>query len=432
MKKDSVRTWFARTRSFGAIEGCLAATLVLSSIGISTADEFHYNNILIGDRASGLGGAYTAIADDASGLYYNPAGIVFTRDLQLSASANAMHNTRLVYKDVLRGGDWKRESSNLVPNYFGITDKIGDGYFGFSYAVTDFEVEDQDSRFTTIPGVPLYIININNNEKVTKLGPSYAVALSDRLNFGVTLYLHNRDVELINNQWIRLANNTFEWSNTYFEASETGLEPVFGFLWSPSDEWSFGLSIRKTFISSSRSRSQATCSSDVNNPLVQPGQCIPVVGSPIDPTITRSSDKRDLPLNVRLGIAYFPTPRLLYSADISYFEETSSDTYNAEEVINLALGVEYYFSASWAMRAGYYSDNANTPSVSSSELNQLDHVDLNGVSLSLTRFSKTSSITLGLAYSRGDGKAQVISGSSQIQDLEHEIETLFLSTSYNF
>jgi len=44
------------------------------------ADEFHYNNLLIGDRASGMGGAYTAISDDASGMYYNPAGIVYVTD----------------------------------------------------------------------------------------------------------------------------------------------------------------------------------------------------------------------------------------------------------------------------------------------------------------------------------------------------------------
>ncbi len=431
MKNDFGRTFGEKT-DHSALLGIALLAMLLAKATVSTADEFHYNNILIGDRASGLGGAYTAISDDASGLFYNPAGLVFTRELQLSASANAVHTTELVYKDVLRGGDWERKSSNIVPNYFGITNKIGDHYFGFSYAVTDFEVEDQDSRFTNIPGVPLFIININNNEKVTKLGPSYALAINDELNFGITLYLHERERDLINNQWIRLSDNSFEWSNVYFAASESGLEPVFGLLWSPHDDWSFGLSIRKTFITSSRSRTEVTCSSDVNNPLVQPSQCIPVGGSPIDPTITRSDDERDLPLNVRLGIAYFPTSRLLYSLDISHFEETSSDAFSAEEVVNLALGLEYYFSAQWAMRAGLFSDNANTPEVSSGEFNQLDHVDLVGLSLSLTRFSKASSITLGFAVSRGDGEAQVITGSSQIQDLEHHIETLYLSTTYNF
>lgn len=428
MKRDSVSTCRAIFSYLMRAGAGPAALLLLFAAGNPRADEFHYNNILIGDRASGLGGAYTAISDDAAGLFYNPAGIVFTRDLQLSASANAVHSTKLTYKDVLRGSDWERESSNIVPNYFGITKKIGDNYFGFSYAVTDFEVEDQDSRFTNIPGVPLFIININNNEKVTKFGPSYAVALTEELNFGVTLYLHDRERDLTNNQFIRLPGNIFEWNNIYFETSENGVEPVIGLIWSPSDDWSFGLSLRKTFISSSRSRTQVTCSSNAS-PL---SQCIPVGGVPKDPTTIRSSDERDLPLNVRVGAAYFPTPRLLYSADILYYEDTSSDAFSAEEVINYAFGIEYYFNAEWALRAGYYTDNANTPEVSSGKFDQLDHVDLRGLSLSMTRFSKTSSITIGYAYSSGDGEAQVVTGSQEIQDLEQKIETLYLSTTYNF
>ena len=394
------------------------------------ADEYHYNNIIIGDRAAGLAGAYTAISDDASGLFYNPAGIVFSEDLQLSASANAIHETELTYKSVLNGGDWKRKSSNVVPNFFGMTSKLGAGYLGFSYAVTDFEVEDQDSSFNNIPGVPLFIININQQDKITKFGPSYARQINDQWDFGITLYLHDRERELIQNQWIRLPDTSFEWSSLYFETSESGFEPVIGFMWSPDETISLGLSMRKTFITSSKSRTQQTCSSDVGL-LVQLPQCIQSSGSPQDPTIFTSNDERDLPLNVRLGFAYFPTPRLLYSADISYFEKVNSDSFNAEEVINFAIGIEYYFNAEWALRGGYFTNNSNTPDISPGGEGQNDHVDLSGITLSLTKFSRSSSLTFGFASSSGDGKAQ-ITGTSDIQDLKQSIQTIYLSTSYNF
>ena len=58
------------------------------------ADENHYSNQLIGYRAAGLGGAYTAISDDPSGLYYNPAGIVYAQTSNLSASVNAFQCRR--------------------------------------------------------------------------------------------------------------------------------------------------------------------------------------------------------------------------------------------------------------------------------------------------------------------------------------------------
>ena len=249
------------------------------------ADDLHYNNLLIGDRASGLGGAYTAISDDASGMFYNPAGIVFTENLQLSASANALYRTELVYKDVLNGSDWKRKSDNIVPNYFGMTTKFGPGYLGFSYAVTDFENEDQDSEFTNIPDVSVFVINLINNDKTTKFGPTYAQKLNDEWDFGITLYWHERDRDLTNNQFIRLDNGLFEWQNVFFETSESGYEPIIGLMWSPDDSLSFGLSLRKTYITSSRSRFQQTCSS---NAAGATPQCTATGGVPADPGITTS------------------------------------------------------------------------------------------------------------------------------------------------
>jgi len=52
---------------------------LLIFIGFSTtslyADDAHYKNMLIGERAATMGGSYVAISDDSTGCYYNPAGI---------------------------------------------------------------------------------------------------------------------------------------------------------------------------------------------------------------------------------------------------------------------------------------------------------------------------------------------------------------------
>ena len=406
--------------------------LSLFSAGIF-ADQLHYNNILIGNRAAGLAGAYSAISDDASGLYYNPAGIVFSDDLQLSASANAIHASTLTYKDVLNGDDWKRKSSSIVQNFFGLTSKLGKGYIGFSYAVTDFDVEDQDTRLTSVPGISLYVINIKNTDKVTKFGPSYAIQINDEWTFGATLYLHDREQDLVQNQFIRISgSNEFESSNLFFETAETGLEPILGFTWTPHEEWSVGGSVRQVTITSSKTRVQNFCASDVNNPGVQSAQCLLVSASVIDPTIATNKTKRKLPLNTRLGVAYFPSSSFLISADISHFESVESDSFNAEEIINFALGVEYYINAGWAIRGGYYTNLSNTPDIDSTGINQADHVDLTGISLSLTKFSKTSSVSIGYSGSRGSGEAQVIAGSNAIQDLNQEIDAIYLSTTYSF
>ena len=51
------------------ISGCLVSQLLY-------ANTDNYKNILIGDRASTMAGAFSAISDDSSGVFYNPAGLV--------------------------------------------------------------------------------------------------------------------------------------------------------------------------------------------------------------------------------------------------------------------------------------------------------------------------------------------------------------------
>ena len=103
----------------------------------SFADDFHYNNILIGDRASGMGGAYTAVSDDASGLFYNPAGIVYVTDRNFTASVNAYSSQTKTYDNVIAGQPFERKSSALLANYFGFVKPVGNLKLGFSFAVPD-------------------------------------------------------------------------------------------------------------------------------------------------------------------------------------------------------------------------------------------------------------------------------------------------------
>jgi len=104
--------------------------------GAVQADDYHYVNMLVGDRAAGMAGAYTAVADDTAGLFYNPAGIVYAPGSSLSGSMNAYQQNSTNYKQVLGGQyDWKRSSGTLLPNFFGIVQPLGNGMVGFSYAV---------------------------------------------------------------------------------------------------------------------------------------------------------------------------------------------------------------------------------------------------------------------------------------------------------
>lgn len=413
----------------------LLLTLHFSLLTEVRADEYHYNNILIGDRAAAMGGAYTAISDDSSGCFYNPAGIVYATGRSLSVSVNAFDYSKKTYKDVLGGNGWERVSSNLQPNYFGIIQPLGQGKVGFSYAVPDSISENQKQTFYNIPGsdpdtsAPLtitrYVIDVNDTDKTYNFGPSYALKLNDRFSVGATVYVHYRKRELIFNQFINVddtgdgVNDRYEWNNVYGSQEEWGVKPVLGAMWNPVDKISLGLTVSQNQILSSDTRIQETSRSLASNT----GGSEPSYSAP------SSDDKREFPYTTTLGLAYFPSERLVMSADVSYFSEVSD---SQKAVVNVAVGTEYYPTERIALRGGLFTNMANTPTLSSGGVNQPEHIDIYGASLSVTHFTRSSSITVGGSYAFGNGEAQIISNSSSIQDAEVQNLTAFVSAGYSY
>lgn len=391
------------------------------------ADEYHYNSILVGDRAAGMGGAYTAISDDPSGLYYNPAGVAYAQGSNISVSANALHNSKTVYKDALgKGYDWIRNSSALLPNFFGIIQPLGIGKVGFSYAVPDSIVEDQNQTFYDLPGVSRYALNFNKNDTTYNFGPSYAVELSKELSVGVTLYGHYRRNEWIQNQMKNLSTGTYEWINVFYKSSEWGIKPIVGLMWSPTDKVSTGLSVSKLNIIQGDARYQAFCGGDT------PGICDPgyAPGTAPSRVVAVSDAKKVYPLTSTLGVAYFHSKSFIISGDFSYFGQVKDSAFGDREATwNVALGTEYYLDETWAIKGGLFTDRANTPKIKSGDINALDHVDLYGGSLSVSYFTRQSSITLGSTFRYGVGQAQIL-GNQTIQDVTMLASTYFLSAAY--
>ena len=396
--------------------------VLLSHAATSRADEFHYNNILIGDRASGMGGAYTAVSDDPGGMYYNPAGIAYTTGKSLSASVNAYSVLNRTYKGVIGGQDWTRTSSTLLPNFFGIIQPVGKFKLGFSYAVPDSNQEAQNQQFTTSGSSDTTVINFNNTNNTNLFGPSAAVQLNDSLSIGTTIYVHKRSTEaILNASSVNSSGNinANQWSNGYVVSDEWGIRPIVGVMWAPIDKLSLGVAVSNTFVLTSNVLNQAT------NTTASPQF-----------TSANYNYKRKYPYQVSAGVAYFPDSSLLLSGDVSYYsayEYTWVDGLNKRNaVVNGALGAEYYLNKNWAVRGGLFTDFANTPDVVEGGINQKEHIDLFGGSLTISHFTKNTSISCGGSYKFGSGKSQVLGGSSAIQDAYENNWTLFVSSSYSY
>lgn len=426
---------------------CKIFCLIFFVVPAVFADDFHYINTLVGNRASGLGGAYTAISDDPAGCYYNPAGIAFSPHTNLSASVNAFTTSTKIYKDALmdvNGNtiDWKQESSSLLPNYFGIVRKLGPGKLGISYAVPDSIQRRQKQIFNNISSyipdnsITTYSININDNDKTYYFGPSYAIAFSDSLTIGATIYAYYRDMEIIRNQLLLFEQGQHYLINFYETKKDWGYKPILGAIWEPIDKLAVGISVSKLFISTS-DNDQQVIFRDTSADSVY------VIGSSAyDFSDTNAiffgksnnNDKNKFPFTASLGLAYFASSKLLLSGDIRYYESVSDNDSGTEKeaIFNYALGTEYYFSDQFAVRAGFFTDMANTPQLSTNKTNQQEHVDIYGGSLSFTTFQRTSSITLGFSYGLGRGEAQVVANSTAIQDVEIDNLYVYISASYSY
>lgn len=406
--------------------------LLIAVISPVSADQYHYVNLLVGDRASGMGGAYAAISDDASGLFYNPAGVVYAPSSNLSASMNAYHITRTQYKNVLKGDDWVRSSEALLPNYFGVIQPLGKGVLGFSYAVIDAALEDQDQVFSGVPTPDAtFTINFNNQDNTYLVGPSYAQKLGKSLSIGVTLYGFTRNQERIFNQ---IFENVYEdtyaetgdlWENEYYHVSEYGIKPVLGIMYSPVNRVSIGITAAQTFIVHSTRERYVNCTTNLTK-YASAESC------PNASVISNSyqiAGNRQLPWEIRGGFAWFATERIILSGDVMAYRPMYTGLL---PTINAAAGSEIYLTPTLALRLGAYSNFANTPQPVEGYTSQPEHVDLYGGSISLTNFTRSSAITIGVNAGYGQGKAQVVASSPSVQEVVTYQLTGYMSASYSY
>ena len=132
----------------------LAASVAWFFSGSAHADIFHYNNVLVGERAVGLGGAFTALADDASGLYYNPAGIAFAQSNDISGSGNAYYKKSTEYSNVVMEQDYMETASGMFAPFLGILNKLDrfvPGLVGaFAMYTSDTELLNQNDRWPVV------------------------------------------------------------------------------------------------------------------------------------------------------------------------------------------------------------------------------------------------------------------------------------------
>jgi hypothetical protein len=389
------------------------------------ADQYHYTNTNVGDRPAGMGGAYTAVSDDAAGVWYNPAGIVFATGNSVSASVNSIIIQDKNYANTLGSGvNYDRTSQNLLPNFFGVIQKTPFGTVGFSYVVPDSVLQQQDTTYGNATGDSSYTINYNNDYNVYEIGPSIGIDSTKNLKFGASLYFHyKRQKTITNTLETQASNGRIFWNNNLFKIDEYGFKPIIGVLWSPEDgKYSVGMSATSTFILSSSQYFQSAAAS---------GGAVSYSPS----ANLSASEIASYPVTVKIGAAWFPNSALLIATDLSYTTSANSSTYTYQwarvPVVNLAAGLEYFISPTFAVRTGVFTDNSNvgSQSIAGNPSVADDKVDMLGYALSFTYFQKSTAITVGFNYGYGNGLGNL---SGTVNPLTVQTGSLFLGSSYSY
>ena len=313
------------------------------------ADDTHYKNMLVGERAATMGGTYVAISDDSTGCYYNPAGIAYAVGESLSGSGNVMHKMKTVYSETIGTEDWVRESETLVPNYFGVLKKYKSYSFCFSYVVPEAFIEHQDLVFDSpLSTVKKYYQSLHSEDITYLMGPSGAVRIGDSFSIGLTLYYHYRSFMRQQHYFLEETDGSYEVFYESKKQREDGVMPKIGMQWSPWSLLTVGMALDQTFLINAPSQGDFSYHSTDNS--TGTASLFTTMNR------TKSEVKRKLPTHLAFGVAYFPTPSQLYTVDLDYYQAQEK---GRADIMNYSGGTEYYINPTNAVRFGLFTNYTN-------------------------------------------------------------------------
>ena len=426
------------------------------------ASDTNYQDYILGSRAVGLGGAYTAIASDPSATWYNPAGLPDVRRASVDISTNLYGfnsgSSQLASDEKGLGESVELSFSdiNIIPASLGVAKGLGerreDGVFNhaiaFSLLIPSLEVsslvEERQGQCLGGNGQSEFHIQRSINDRTLWTGLGYGSRINDWLSIGASVFYVLRSFERFDDAanacspQERGAVDRFTGSSTRLRFSNGNLMGVFGAKITLSPRMTLGIAVGSPSIhfnsegelSSLLSGTHPSNSSgnSTRNPNLPPE---PFFESP---TSTASRSETQIPIMIRTGFAYIVPKKMTAAFDITYHGPTEYELFQTEEgdnealltilsnvtrnqVINLSAGLEYLFVDEVSASVGMYTNFSSAPEIEKTPISdQLPMVDMLGLTGALGYFTDHSLVRAGLLYSFGSGHdvlpANVASGSN--------------------
>ena len=319
------------------------------------------NPVGSGARALGMGGAFIAVADDATAASWNPGGLIQLEKPEVSLVGAVFHRV----EDNEFGTNPEASGSQSVT-------EANINYFSVAYPFTllnrnmivslnyqylfDFSREWNFPLVQSSAGLSVnQNIDYDQNGNLSALGLAYAVQVTPRFSFGFTLNFWEDWLGM--NEWEQttqqqgtgnLAGSDFTFESVNQDRfTFNGFNANLGLLWGISDKLTLGAVLKTPFTADVNRESIFTSFVSLNPP------------SP--PTVSTEPLKLDMPMSYGIGIAFRSSDRLTISGDIYRTEwqdfvftdskgnETSAisglpvGVSDVDATIQVRLGAEYLF-----------------------------------------------------------------------------------------
>ncbi len=365
-----------------------ALTCVLLFVVVSSSWAGGWNNTLMGIRALGIGAAFVGIADDPSGIYYNPAGLIL-QNQKLNFSVNGVYIMPTHQYTVENIVSARSQKNTGIPQLF-VTYKtsermtLGFGMFvPYAGGGVDWSASDLGQPMSSHLGVISYT-------------PSLSYRVSDKFSLGININLYRGVFELKADSDLMMAMET--------EESGSSLSASLGLMYEPSERWRLGLSVRGPAKMTLKGKTLYTVS-------------VPGIGD-----VRFGSDSEttfNLPWDIELGFMYKFSDRLILSTSAQYTMWSTLDKVtktfkdlpgigdmveveemNFKDILIMRVGLEYMIPAGVFLRGGVGLDRAATPPESLS----INNIDVDKFTLLGGIGYRSGSMEVNFVYIYANGK----------------------------
>jgi long-chain fatty acid transport protein len=412
------------------------AVLSMMLAPAARASDTHYQDLLLGQRAMGMGGAFVSLADDPSSSFYNPAGLALMGRTSAGASLGIYGIERRAvdrgFAGPLDAVDLRHTAFPIIATTFAVATRFGRGAsprnaIGFSLFLP-FSDSQSLSRLVQRGG-EAGVYQVGENDRTLWVGPSYARRFGSGLSMGFSMFYESRSF-----------SRTSEFSNflltprggqscagtplacslaTSIDATTGGLFLRVGALWKIDAEWRLGMAFSTPTL-------HLHGSADVSSRrlVASPGGVdFVVVGESGVPAYTRR------PFEIRFGAAYEESEAFTWSIDVSLHGplvyrrfDTSAMLVDPllvrevrrEAVVNVNLGAEYFPTHYLPLRFGLFTNWSSAPEIPDRTREPyLARVHRFGASVSVGYRGDGYGIDFGVSAQFGSGVAQAFDPDDQ-------------------